>query len=226
MKNDNKVKEDINGRLHSLDQTVRSVEKRLRAVERRLSVDVPVEDTILEYETNFEEALENTRTEIISIRAEMNELTQGNFQNHELDNRLQEQFQERCQELSSEISGLNSQVMELREENSKLSEQLRMKGRSETDEYQALSLELKNEISQLNVRLEKAENHNRINIGSVKVPVELSGIVGALILALTGFLIMEGQWHIIRSAYFSFGIAFVFAVAVLMKFYMANSRTA
>jgi chromosome segregation ATPase len=218
MKNDNQVKNDINGRLHSLDQTVRSVEKRLRAVERRLSVDVPLEDSIPEYETNFEEALKSTRIEIISIRSEMNNIMQSSSQNHEYGIRLQE--------LNSEIIDLNSQIMELREENTKLSEQVMMKDNSETEEIQTLSVDIRNEISQLNMRLEKAENHNRINIGSVKVPIELSGIVGAAILALTGFLIMNGQWNIIRSAYFSFGIALVFAVAVLMKFYMVNSKTA
>jgi uncharacterized phage infection (PIP) family protein YhgE len=217
MKNDNQVKDDINGRLHSLDQTVRSVEKRLRAVERRLSVDVPVEDTIPEYEINFEEALESTMTEIVSIRTEMNNLILNSSHNHEYETRLQE--------LNSEISNLNSQIMELREENSKLTEQFMIKDYSETEEMQNLSVEIRNEISKLNMRLEKAENHNRINIGSVKVPVELSGIVGAVILALTGFLIMNGQWNVIKSAYFSFGIALVFAVAVLMKFYLVNRRT-
>lgn len=218
MKNDNQVKDDINGRLHSLDQTVRSVEKRLRAVERRLSVDAPVEDYIPEYETNLEEALENTMTEVISIRAEMNNLILNNSRNHEYDILLQE--------LNSEITSLNSQITELREENIKLSEQVMMKDNLETEEIQTLSVDIRNEISQLNMRLEKAENHNRINIGSVKVPVELSGIMGAVILALTGVLIMNGQWDIIRSAYFSFGIALVFAVAVLMKFYLVNSKTA
>ena len=75
------------------------------------------------------------------------------------------------------------------------------------------------------MRLEKAENHNRINIGSVKVPVELSGIIGALILALTGVLILGGRWDIIRSAQFSFAIALVFAIAVLLKFYTVNNKS-
>jgi hypothetical protein len=166
----------------------------------------------------LEEALESTMTEVISIRAEMNNLILNNSRNHEYDILLQE--------LNSEITSLNSQITELREENIKLSEQVMMKDNSETEEIQTLSVDIRNEISQLNMRLEKAENHNRINIGSVKVPVELSGIVGAAILALTGFLIMNGQWDIIRSAYFSFGIALVFAVAVLMKFYLVNSKTA
>lgn len=215
MKNENQIKEDINGRLHSLDQTLRSVEKRLRAVERRLSVDVPRENFIPEYETNFEEALESTRAEIASIHSELDELKQPTSPNPALENRLQE--------LGLEIAVLNSYIAELREENSKLCEQLEQENNLNPE---LLTLEIKNEISQLNMRLEKAENHNRINIGSVKVPVELSGIVGAIILALTGVLILAGRWDIIRSAYFSFAIAFVFAIAVFLKFYMANSKSA
>ncbi|WP_094227165.1 hypothetical protein [Methanolobus psychrotolerans] len=215
MKNENQIKEDLNGRLHSLDQTVRSVEKRLRAVERRLSVDVPREDFIPEYETDFEEALEHTREEIASIRSDIDEIKQGNLQNLDCETRLQG--------LDSELAVLKSHITELREENSKLSEQLE---KEKNQDSESITLEIKNEITQLSMRLEKAENHNRINIGSMKVPVELSGVVGALILTLTGILIMQGRWDIIRSAYFSFSIAFVFAIAVLLKFYMANSKSA
>ena len=217
MKNDQQIKEDINGRLHSLDQTVRSVEKRLRAVERRLSLDIPPEDVIPEYEPSliFEEAIETTKEEIASIRSEMDELKHGSFQNPEHDTKIQE--------LDLQLAALNSQITELREENIKLSEQLEQDKNEDTE---AFTLEIRNEISQLNMRLEKAENHNRINIGSVKVPVELSGIVGAAILILTGVLITAGRWDIIRSAYFSFAIAFVFAMAVLLKFYMVNSKSA
>lgn len=217
MKNDQQIKEDINGRLHSLDQTVRSVEKRLRAVERRLSLDIPPEDAIPEYETNvvFEEAIESTKEEINSVRSEIDELKHGNSLNLEHETRIQE--------FGSELAVLNSQITELREENLKLSEQL---GKDKNENAEAFTLEIKNEISQLNMRLEKAENHNRINIGSVKVPIELSGIVGAAILILTGVLITAGRWDVIRSAYFSFAVAFVFAMAVLLKFYMVNSKSA
>ncbi len=57
----------------------------------------------------------------------------------------------------------------------------------------------------------------------MKVPLEMSGIVGALVLALTGGLIIAGRWDIIRSPYFSFSIALALAVAVLIKFYFANN---
>lgn len=69
------------------------------------------------------------------------------------------------------------------------------------------------------------ENQNKITIGSIKVPVELSGVVGAVVLLVTGTLIFADRWDIIRSPYFSFGIAGVLAAAVLAKFYLANKTT-
>jgi chromosome segregation ATPase len=221
MKNDNQVKEDINGRLHSIDQNVRSVERRLRAVERRLSVDVALQDIIEEYEIDPEKSLEGIREDITAILSDIAELKQGRSHDPGLE--------EKVLELGTQISMMDSHITELREENKGLSEQLeKNSSRKEEEELltRSCTRELKQEISRLSMRLERAENRNRISIGSVKVPVELSGIVGALILTLTGILIMQGRWDIIRSAYFSFAIALVFAMAVLLKFYMANSKKA
>ena len=71
-------------------------------------------------------------------------------------------------------------------------------------------------------RIARSEQRDLINIGSMKVPEELSGIVGAVILILTGVLITLNRWDIIRSAGFSFGIALVLAAAVILRFYIAN----
>ena len=84
---------------------------------------------------------------------------------------------------------------------------------------------LSDTIMQLDSRLERVENQNKITIGSIKVPVELSGVVGAGVLLVTGTLIFADRWDIIRSPYFSFGIAGVLAAAVLAKFYLANKTT-
>ncbi len=81
---------------------------------------------------------------------------------------------------------------------------------------------LSNSVLELSTRLKKVENQNKITIGSIKVPIELSGVVGAGVLLLTGCLIFAGRWDIIRSPYFSFGIAGVLGAAVLVKFYLAN----
>ena len=84
---------------------------------------------------------------------------------------------------------------------------------------------LSDSILQLDNRLERVENQNKITIGSIKVPVELSGVVGAVVLLVTGTLIFANRWDIIRSPYFSFGIAGVLAAAVFVKFYLANKTT-
>ena len=84
---------------------------------------------------------------------------------------------------------------------------------------------LSKSVLQLDSRLERVENQNKITIGSIKVPVELSGVVGAGVLLVTGTLIFADRWDIIRSPYFSFGIAGVLAAAVLAKFYLANKTT-
>ena len=84
---------------------------------------------------------------------------------------------------------------------------------------------LSDSILQLDNRLERVENQNKITIGSIKVPVELSGVVGAVVLLVTGTLIFADRWDIIRSPYFSFGIAGVLAAAVFVKFYLANKTT-
>ncbi|MDO9517772.1 MAG: hypothetical protein Q7J10_06945 [Methanosarcinaceae archaeon] len=81
---------------------------------------------------------------------------------------------------------------------------------------------LSDSVLQFDSRLDKLENQNKITIGSIKVPVELSGVVGAGVLLVTGTLIFVNRWDIIRSPYFSFGIAGVLAAAVFVKFYLAN----
>lgn len=217
MKNENQIKEDINGRLHSLDQNVRSVEKRLRAVERRLSLNVPPEDSIPEYRIDVEEAIRNTKEEIFTINSEIETLREINSSNADIGDKLSA--------LDSCFAVLNSDIIKLKEENVRLHALLEQNNSpAEPIDIEPLTADIREEISQLGMRLEKAENRNRINIGSVRVPVELSGIVGAFILSVTGLLIMGGRWDIIRSANFSFTIALVFATAVLLKFYAVNNK--
>lgn len=73
-------------------------------------------------------------------------------------------------------------------------------------------------------RIEAIENRDRFTLGSIKVPVEISGIAGSSVLFLTGFLIWSDRWDIIRSPYFSTGLAVIMAGAVLLKFYMVNRK--
>ncbi len=215
MSDEKRIREDINGRLHSLDQGLRSVEKRLRAVERRLSGDDASGVELVEYEAELEREIEETREGIIAITQELKDLKSSSTASEELDMELQH--------LRQQVTELDQNLNNLKEENAGLKDLLSEDKKKNTEHS---SEELKTEIVQLRRRLEKAEKRNRINIGSMQVPVEMSGIVGALILLTTGGLIMAGRWDIIRSPYFSFAIAFIFASAVLMKFYLVNHSRA
>lgn len=79
-------------------------------------------------------------------------------------------------------------------------------------------------IRKLESRIEFLENRDRFTLGSIKVPVEISGIAGSSVLFLTGLLIWSGRWDIIRSPYFSIGLAVIMAGAVLLKFFMVNRK--
>ncbi|AKB79808.1 hypothetical protein MSHOH_3325 [Methanosarcina horonobensis HB-1 = JCM 15518] len=79
-------------------------------------------------------------------------------------------------------------------------------------------------VSKLESRIEFLENRDRFTLGSIKVPVEVSGIVGSSVLLLTGFLIWSGRWDLIRSPYFSIGLAVTMAGAVLLKFFLVNRK--
>jgi len=79
-------------------------------------------------------------------------------------------------------------------------------------------------IRKLESRIEFLENRDRFTLGSIKVPVEISGIAGSSVLCLTGLLIWSGRWDIIRSPYFSIGLAVIMAGAVLLKFSMVNRK--
>jgi cell division protein FtsB len=79
-------------------------------------------------------------------------------------------------------------------------------------------------IRKLESRIDFLENRDRFTLGSIKVPVEISGIAGSSVLFLTGLLILSGRWDIIRSPYFSIGLAVIMAGAVLFKFLMVNQK--
>ena len=79
-------------------------------------------------------------------------------------------------------------------------------------------------VTKLESRIEVLENQNRFTLGSIKIPLEISGIVGSSILFLTGFLVWSGRWDILRSPYFSTGLAVLMAGVVFIKFYMVNRK--
>lgn len=222
MKNDNQIKEDINGRIHSLDQAFRSLEKRLRAVERRLSAGNIPEGSQAGNDPEIETEIDDIRADILAITERLDRLTDkspGRSLEEEL-NALRQQ----TLEMGKHIDMLSEDNLRLHSILEKVSEPGSEQNPGQA--YEDLRAEFRDEMASLSQRLDKSENQNRIHIGSMKVPLEMSGIMGAMVLALTGGLIIAGRWDIIRSPFFSFGIALTLALAVLMKFYLANKSKA
>ncbi|MGM0770839.1 MAG: hypothetical protein ACQESU_04435 [Halobacteriota archaeon] len=93
------------------------------------------------------------------------------------------------------------------------------------EDIEKLSNGMKTTLAEQDEKLKRIEDRNRITIGSIKMPVELSGIMGALLLFITGGLIFAGRWDILRSPYFSLGLGVVLALSVLFKFYLVNRKT-
>ena len=146
---------------------------------------------------------------------------------------------------SSEVSGASYRVKDISVLFSNLSESLRsmqaaISGLSDfvhnnlTPEIERMESEVKNfknqeklseeYVKKLESRVEFLENRDRLTLGSIKVPVEISGIAGSSVLFLTGALILSGHWDIIRSPYFSIGLAIIMAGAVILKFCMVNRK--
>jgi chromosome segregation ATPase len=210
--NDNK-REDLHGRINSFDQNLRSLERRLRAVERRLSMEVPPHD-LVDYPVSIQtDLLQQMRMELTELREHLSYLGKKDLDSWEGDiNNLKQQFAQ----LQQHISILDQSHQQTKQDllNTKPDESMLK-----------LTHAMKDQLDDMERRLKKAEDRNRITIGSVKVPMELSGLVAAVLIFLTGILIMYGRWEIIRSPYFSFAIALMLGGAVLLRFYVANKET-
>jgi hypothetical protein len=149
------------------------------------------------------------------------------------------------QDSSSEISGISYRIKEISNLFSSLFEGLHVLQAAISElsdfvhgsikpEIEKLESEVRNVkgqensseelIRKLESRVEFLENRDRFTLGSIKVPVEISGIAGSSVLFLTGLLIWSGRWDIIRSPYFSIGFAVIMAGAVLLKFYLVNRK--
>ncbi len=73
-------------------------------------------------------------------------------------------------------------------------------------------------------RITKLENLNKITIGKIKVPIEISGLAAMIVLLVTGYLISIDQWSIIRSPSYPVIIGILFGVVVIIKFLMTNRK--
>jgi chaperonin cofactor prefoldin len=146
---------------------------------------------------------------------------------------------------SSEVSGNAYKIKTINDLFSSLSESIRSIHTSVSElsslvhnnlkpEMERLDMEIQNlraqevteseYIKRLESRVEVLENQNKLTFGSIKIPLEISGIAGSSILFLTGFLVWSGRWDILRSPYFSTGLAMLMAGVVFMKFYMVNRK--
>lgn len=83
---------------------------------------------------------------------------------------------------------------------------------------------LRSQISFIDNRILKLENLNKITIGTIKVPIEFSGLLATIVLFATGYLIYSDHWNIIRSSYYPIAIGILFGAVVMGKFIMTNRK--
>lgn len=118
-----------------------------------------------------------------------------------------------------EIEKLRTSV----KESQKSVDEIRTEGRKLNEIEQKLA-GLEKTLDEKDNRIKKLENQNKITIGKIKVPIELSGLVAAIVLITTGYLISSGSWEIIRSSYYAIAIGILFGAVVLVKFIMTNRQ--
>jgi hypothetical protein len=186
---------DIHGRLEALDQSLRSVEGRLRAVERRLSYKS--HGTVGEQGAKEEYDIHD---EIEDLTGQVATLVKSveEIKNSGKVNVLSE--------IESKVDSTQAGLVSLAETNRDFKQKLEA-------------------FSDAERRLGRLENMNKITIGKIKVPLELSGLIAALVLIVTGFLIFADKWEIIRSSYYPISIGIIFGAVVIARFVMTNKET-
>ncbi|HIH87134.1 MAG TPA: hypothetical protein HA304_04440 [Methanosarcinales archaeon] len=223
-------KTDVYGRIESFDQSVRSIDRRLRAVERRLSTG---KDDYIRTDPESSENIHWTDPDIEELQAGYKELR---AECNELYDAIEIVTSGLAAIKSNELTQLNSSVDALRQELQAASSRIEELGGQQTSlkEKTSASVEsinnahisqietLSKELEDTKKRLQRQENMNKITIGNVKVPVELSGIVASVALIATGCLVWADRWDIIRSTYYPTGLALLFAAAVIAKFIITN----
>lgn len=186
---------DIHGRLEALDQSVRGVDGRLRAVERRLS-----------YKSHDGGGDKSPRLEY-DIHDEIeNILSQVAILARSLDEIRNAGKSDALTEIERKVNITQAGLESLIDTNKTLEQKLA-------------------KLSETERRLERLENMNKITIGKIKVPLELSGLIAALVLLTTGYLIFADKWNIIRSSYYPITIGIIFGAVVIVKFVMTNRET-
>lgn len=214
---------DIYGRIESFDQSVRSLNRRLRAVERRLTaskddrglINLEIKDEDLCNDIEIEEI----HTEIHEFR---NILEGVSEELSGLKSNMMGHVNESISSLQDELKTAKELIDELIKQQSKIKAQSSDAVDSINSTYQSEIAMLRKELKDALKRLHRQESLNKITVGTITVPVELSGIVASIALILTGFLVWADRWDIIRSVYYPSGLALLFALVVISKFIMAN----
>lgn len=83
---------------------------------------------------------------------------------------------------------------------------------------------IRTQLSMIEGRTLKLENQNKITIGKIKVPIEISGLAATIVMFATGYLIYSDHWNIIRSPYYPIAIGILFGAVVTGKFIMTNRK--
>ncbi len=115
---------------------------------------------------------------------------------------------------SGEIEGLR-QVVEMMNESM---DELRKEGKKFLD----TGIEIK--VADAVDRITKLENHNKITIGKIKVPIEFSGLLASVVLLVTGYLISIDRWEILRSSYYPITVGILFGIVVIARFIATNKK--
>ena len=218
---------DIHGRIESFDQNLRSVDSRLRAIEKRLSIKtIDISSEPVSGEDN------GINDEIIKLRKNLDVLSKSVYE-IKTDSGIKDVIL-RINNLQSEVSRLKNSIEPGVEKESaqvavsqiweKIAEiDLRL---NHLDRSTAGLKDLEDLLIDSRNRIKKLENLNKITIGKIKIPVELSGIVAAIVLIGTGYLIASDKWDIVRSSYYPITIGVLFGAAVIAKFIMSNREQA
>jgi len=214
---------DIYGRIESFDQSVRSLNRRLRAVERRLTASKD-DRGLINFEIEDEDQwndieIEEIHTEIHEFR---NILEGVSEELSGLKSNMMGHVNESISSLQNELKTVKERIDELIKQQSKIKAQSSDAVDSINSTYQSETATLRKELKDTQKRLHRQESLNKITVGTITVPVELSGIVASIALILTGFLVWADRWDIIRSVYYPAGLALLFALVVITKFIMAN----
>ncbi|HEY9247113.1 MAG TPA: hypothetical protein VIO11_09730, partial [Candidatus Methanoperedens sp.] len=157
---------DIHGRMEALDQSIRSVDHRLRAVEKRLSAKSPGTDPDLIViddidKEDFQSEIENLGKSLEVLKRSIEE-ARNEWNPNEISIRINN--------LQAEVSKLNYKIAE---------------GGNDAEVTRSTQVQL----ADTEHRITKLENLNRITIGKIKVPIEFSGLLAAIVLIASGYLI-------------------------------------